>query len=181
MFYTELSKENINPGDIVLLGYEYDWWWSFNSLGQDYILSGVDDNIDLYKHMPIKYWKEFIGYLFKYAEKKNSYKGEEEIVYSRKAFDAETCQMTVPRIEDEKLLQVKPIDLTNFYILKDIVEYLKSYKEYVENCGASVYFIAPPFLKRAVGCDYYWFDKLKRDEEELIGIPYISNPEYYFF
>lgn len=25
LFYSELAKENINPGDIVLLGYEYGW------------------------------------------------------------------------------------------------------------------------------------------------------------
>ena len=42
-------------------------------------------------------------------------------------------------------------------------------------------FVAPPLLKEAVACDYGEFTKLKEQEEEKIGIPYISNPVEYFF
>ena len=70
LFYSELAKENICQGDIVLLGYEYGWQDGFDYLGQDLIMSGIDDNIDMYRHIPISHWKDFIGYLFKYAETK---------------------------------------------------------------------------------------------------------------
>lgn len=32
LFYSELAKENIQQGDIVLLGYEYGWQNGFNEL-----------------------------------------------------------------------------------------------------------------------------------------------------
>lgn len=70
LFYSELAKANINEGDIVLLGYEHNWWCDFNNLSTDLIMSGIDDDIEMYTRIPIKKWPDFIGYIFKYAEKK---------------------------------------------------------------------------------------------------------------
>lgn len=184
LFYSELAKENIQQGDIVLLGYEYGWQNGFNDLGQDLIMTGIDDNIDMYKHIPISHWKDFVGYIFKYAEIKNSYTGASGI-YSREAFDAESAQMTMDRqyeMGDPYNSDVYGvIDITGVQISDNTVEYLSKYKEYVESRGANAYFISPPVLKRAIVCDYKEFLSLKQQEIELIGIPYISNPEDYFF
>ena len=186
LFYSELAKENINEGDIVLLSYEYGWQDGFDTLGQDLIMSGIDENIDMYKHIPVEYWDDFIGYIFKYAETKYSYippmPGD---IYSRAAFDSETTQMTMYRgyVMDypNNIALYGQIDLTGVTISESTIEYLKGFKEYAEQCGASVYFISPPVLKQAVVCDYSEFDSLVQQEEELIGIPFISNPVDYFF
>ncbi|SFC74746.1 hypothetical protein [Butyrivibrio sp. YAB3001] len=184
LFYSELAKENINPGDIVLLGYEYGWEEGFDHLGQDLIMTGIDENIDMYKHIPINHWKDFIGYLFIFAETKATFQ-EAHGIYSRDAFDDHTCQMTMEReyemdYENNKELYSE-IDLTNVKISDNAITYLKKYKKYVESKGAQIYFVSPPVLKKAIGSDYQEFQNLKLQEEDKIGIPYISNPEDYFF
>ncbi len=183
LFYTELSKENINEGDIVLLGFEYTWPNNFEKLDQKLIMTGIDNNIDMYKHIPFSYWKDFIGYLFEFAKTKYSYKGASGI-YSRSSFD-DTGQMIIERHymidypnEKDKWGEV---NLTDVHISERVIDYLSDYKEYVEKRGAKVYFIAPPLLKKAVACDYNCFNDLIDEEEEIIGIPYISNPQDYFF
>ena len=186
LFNSELAKENINRGDIVLLGYEYIWQDEdgFESLGQDLIMTGIDDNIDIYKHIPVDHWKDFVGFIFKYAEKKYSFGGSSGI-YSREAFDQQTAQMTMDRQYVMGVPYKKEafgiIDITGVQISENSINYLSEYKKYVESRGANVYFISPPILKRAIACDYQEFENLKEQEIELIGIPYISNPEDYFF
>lgn len=185
LFCTELAKENINPGDIVLLAYEYEWIDGFNELNQSLIMSGIGNNIDMYKHIPVEHWKDFIGYIFKYAQDKYEYPGASGVC-SREAFDCRNAQMTMLRestLDDyeENKEHYGCIILEDAVISDRTIDYLREFKKYVEDRGASIYFVAPPLLDRAVECDYCWFEKLITDEETLIGIPYISNPEDYFF
>lgn len=182
LFYSELAKANINQGDIVLLGYEYGWQSSIAINGVDLIMSGIDGDLEMYTKIPIKEWPKFIGYLFAHAENKNLYEDATGI-YSREAFDSETGRMTMAR---EAAMEYDPsifgtFNLTNVAIADDVVDYLTEFKEYVEERGASVYFIAPPVVKDAVLNDDSEFFKLKELEEELIGIPYISDPTAYLF
>lgn len=182
LFHSELAKANINEGDIVLLGYEYDWQEGFDSLNQELIMTGIDNNIEMYTRIPINKWPNFIGYLFKYAEIKNSYTDATGI-YSREAFDSETGQMTMERNDSMEYTEEAygTLDLTDVTISEEAIKYLVDFKEYVENRGASIYFIAPPVVADGVVCDYHELDKLKELEEEQIGIPYISNPTDYIF
>lgn len=186
LFYSELSKENINPGDIVLLGYEYDWINGFDFLGQDLIMSGIGDNINMYKHIPANHWKDFIGYLPKFAELKASHDPSNDAgMYSKKSFDLQTGQMIKQRIEtidyvNNTAVQAE-VNLANATISDSSIEYLTDYKKYIESKGASVYFITPPLLDQAITCNYDDFDKLIKQEEAKIGIPYISNPIDYIF
>ncbi len=182
-FCTELAKENIKEGDIVLLGYEYHWLEGFNLYDQSLIMTGIDDNVDLYKHIPLTHWHEFIGYIFKYASLKNSYEGSSGI-YSRDSFD-ENAQMIVKRTyvmgSPFDARQYGTIDITGIDLSEEVVEYLMKLKKYIEDEGASVYFISPPILKQAVVCDYSEFARIKQQEESIIGIPYISNQIDYLF
>ncbi len=184
LFYSELSKENINQGDIVLLGYEYNWPEDFESLSQELIMPGIDDNIDMYKHIPVSRWKDFVGYIFSYASLKSTFTGAHGI-YSRDAFDEISTQMIMHREYDmnydENPDAYGKIDLTDVTISEASLSYLRDYRDYVYSKGAKVYFVAPPLFYKVVGCDYAWFQVLKQLEEEEIGIPYISNPEDYFF
>ena len=184
LFYSELAKENINAGDIVLLAYEYGWINGFDKLGQRDIMAGIDDNIDLYKHIPIGRWGDFIGFLFGYAAMKSEHKTYSGI-YSREAFDEETAQLTWPRnssIDYENHIDLfGTCDLGDATISENSIDYLSAFKSYIEKRHARVYFVAPPLLKDAIACDYSAFDLLRQYEEELIGIPYISDPNDYFF
>lgn len=182
LFYSELAKANINQGDIVLLGYEYGWQGSITINGVDLIMSGIDGDLEMYTKLPVETWPKFIGYLFAHAENKNLYEDATGI-YSREAFDSETGQMTMAR---EAAMEYDPtiygtFELTNVAIADDVVDYLADFKKFVEERGASVYFIAPPVVKDAVLNDDSEFFKLKELEEELIGIPYISDPTAYLF
>ncbi|MFG6356665.1 MAG: hypothetical protein K1W26_07575 [Acetatifactor sp.] len=182
LFYTEMAKVNINAGDIVLVGYEYGWQHGFDWLDQSLIMTGIDDNIEMYTMIPPRKWPDFIGYLFKFAETKRSYT-ETSGIYSREAFDSETGQMTMVRdysMEwDRELYGV--IDVSNPAISESSITYLKDFKQYVEERGASIYFVAPPILADAIVCDYEDFNTLKSLEEEQIGIEFISNPTDYIF
>ena len=184
LFNTELAKENIKEGDIVLLGYEYNWPDDFDDMGQDLIMSGIDENLDIYKHIPFDFWPDFIGYIFTYAEKKHSYEGASG-VYSRESFDSKNAQMIIDReysIDYEANIDYfGQVDLSDVTIEDNTIEYLVGFKEFVEKRGARVYFIAPPLLKEAINCDYSEFNRLKEKEEQLIGIRYISSPQDYFF
>lgn len=182
LFYTELAKVNINAGDIVLVGYEYGWQYGLDWLDQSLIMTGIDDNIEMYTAIPPRKWPDFIGYLFKFAETKQSYAGTSGI-YSRESFDSETGQMTLVR---DYSMEYNPdvhgvVDVSNPVISENSIAYLKDFKQYVEERGASIYFVAPPVLADAVVCDYEDFNKLKTLEENQIGIEYISNPTDYIF
>lgn len=183
LFYSELSKQNINPGDIVLLGYEYGWYKkdAFTSLGTDLVMSGIDHHIEMYQYIPLEQWPSLIGNIFNYAVKKNTFEPRTGI-YSREAFDSETGQMTMER--DYEMVYTEDMgtcDVENAVISEESIQYLKEYKAYVEKCGASVYFVAPPVVENGVLCDYQYFYELVRQEEEKIGIPYISDPVKYIY
>lgn len=189
LFHSELAKENINEGDIVLLGYEYNWFRNFKTLDQQLIMTGIDDNIDMYKHIPVNHWKDFVGYMFKYAAEKNSYGGASGN-YAREAFSAENGQMTWPRyyaMSDyfdnvATYGQISVLDANgNVNITDTSREYLKELKKYVEDRGASIYFVSSPILYESVTCDVNDFLELVELEEEQVGIPYISDPRLYMF
>lgn len=183
LFYSEMAKKNINAGDIVLLGYEYGWGGhdSFDHLDQSLIMSGIDDNIGMYEVIPIRRWPEFLGYLFKYAEQKNNYE-DAEGVYSRASFDPKTANMITETCYLPQYLEliVKPYD-DNADISSESEEYLREFREYVESCGATIYFIAPPICVEGITGDVKVYDELLSAEEKIIGIEYISNPSDYFF
>ena len=185
LFISELAKANINEGDIVLLGYEYGWHSEngFNDLGTDLIMSGIDDNIEMYKYIPARKWCTILGYLFTYAENKNAPHTSASGQYSREAFDPKTGQMTFERnynMEWSKEMY-GTLDISDVMISDESISYLTEYKEYVESKGASIYFVAPPIIIDSVVCDYNEFYKLKELEEAEIGIEYISDPVQYFY
>lgn len=187
LFPSELAKANMNPGDIVLLAYEYNWHEkaSFESIGTELVMSGIDSDIRLYRYLPMKVWPSLLGYLGTYAYKKNTYLPVEG-QYSREAFDAETGQMVFQRdyYMDDYKDQIElygTVDLTDAIISKETIKYLKKYSSFIESKGAKAYFVAPPLLGDAAICDPDVFVEFKQMEEELIGIPYISDPLDYMY
>lgn len=184
LFYTELSKANINPGDIVLLAYEHNWddEVQFTSIGTDLVMTGIDSNIEMYKYMPMEVWPSILGNLGKHAYAKNTFQPAEG-QYSREAFDSQTGQMVFTRNYNmsEHRENIEKNYFSDRHLSNETVRYLKEYKCYVEKKGAEVYFVSPPMLREAVADDICAVANLASLEEELIGIPYISDPLDYLY
>lgn len=187
LFNTEISKGNIKSGDIVLLGYEYQWGQHdyFHDIGVEQVMSGIDSRIDMYQYIPINKWDQIMGYLFTFASKKLRFEPPTG-TYTRASFN-EDGAMILKRdnfvIDDyqHKIDTYGNVTGEKLVISQESKEYLKKYKSYVENRGASVYFIAPPLLDEAYQDSLDKLTQMVNNEEEQIGIPYISNPIDYLF
>lgn len=184
LFPSELAKENINAGDVVLLAYEYTWLEDigFDHLGTDMVMSGIDHHVSMYKHIPLRKWPSFLGYLFTYANVKNTYQPAQGI-YSSQAFDRQSGQMVALR-KDPMPYSAEvfgTLDITNPAISEKSVDYLRKYKEYIEKKGARVYFVSVPIVEDALIGEKTNLLRVKELEEELIGIAYLSNPTQYVY
>lgn len=188
VFYTELTKANINEGDIVLLGYEDGWNREgyFENIDAKLVMSGVDNHIELYRYLPIRIWPQIIGYLFDYAYTKQAFQPASGN-YSREAFDSETAQMIYSRGNIMYGYRLDgdtydgAVNIDDPQIAADVKKYLREYKEYVESKGASIYFVSAPKLKESIVGDLNNLNLLKENEESEIGIKYISDPCAYVF
>lgn len=191
LYETELSKANINAGDIVLLGYEWGWETNenfMNNFGTDTVMIGIDEKVEMYRYLPFRKYKDVLGYLFTYADKKRTYTGGDSGSYSRGAFNENGNTMSLRR-EGSPIIANYETDPDHYgrinfqdpVIPEPTVEYLKEYKDYVESKGASVYWIGCPTYEGAVECNYAELQKAARQVETQIGIEYISEPTDYVF
>lgn len=186
VFNTEIAKANIDEGDIVVLAYEYGWYDAdyFSDIGVDLVMSGIDSKWEMYQHIPLKNWPEIIGYLPQYLKARGSYI-DAGGVYSRDAFDGNASLVMERSFAmsdyDENEAFYGNVDLTDVKVSKESEDYLKAFKDYAENLGARLVFTAPPIYEKAIAADDRDFQSLIEQEEEKIGIPYISNPKDYIY
>lgn len=180
LFITELAKANIGKGDIVLLGYEYNWpeESSFTTIGTDLVMSGIDNRIEMYRYVSVSQWRSILGYLFTYASGKNTFE-EADGLYSRNGFSENGNQMTTDRPEAFEPAEGFEITVTE-RISEESIDYLRAFKDDVESRGASVYFIAAPYARDGI-TNLAGLDRIVSLEEEQIGIPYISEMKDYAF
>lgn len=185
LFPTELSKANINAGDIVVLAYEYGWEQanSFSTFGVDLIMSGIDNRLDMYRYVPVSKYPEILDYLPEYYSKKNTvdYLQQPEGSYTSKLFN-DKGQMTYFR-DHSQYAYTKDHDITlgDFNISGESKQYLSAFKSFVESKGASLYFTAPVVYKGSVIDTQHIIDKIPEKVEKELGIPYISKPSDYLF
>ncbi len=188
LFQTELVKANLQEGDIVLLAYEYNWpeSSSFTDILSDTVMSGIDDDIELYRYVPLRNWSQILGYLGDYAKDKKEHEQNPGEDHHHTLFDADgrmiqerpSCIMG-DFVEGESYYN--PVDLSGVTISDETVSYLKKFKAYVESKGASVYMIGVPLWDEAAVSDPSTFQELKDEEEEKIGIDFISDPAEYLY
>ena len=184
LFNTEISKANINDGDIVLLAYEYGWPEEiyFKEFGTDLVMSGIDSKYEIYRYVPFKEFSKMIGYFPEYCKQKANYQ-EAQGTYSRASFD-ESAHIVLEREFSMEGYDPKTwggIDLSETKISDNSIRYLKNFKKYVEGKGAALYFAAPPLYKKAQISTDESFMQIVQEEEKMIGIKYISNPLDYFY
>lgn len=189
-FPTQLSKANINKGDIVILAYEYGWnnEDAFDTIGVDLVMSGIDNNISMYKHIRPQNFDDIIDYLLPFANIKSSRISEKEImsgVYSEDSFD-DRGMMILDRhtsnIEEVYDIEVYgQVDIGEISISKESRRYLINYRKFVEKNGGEVFFTAPPLMKSANLTSNKNLEKMIYEVEKQLGIEYISNPLDYMF
>jgi len=184
LFMTEVAKDHIGEGDIVILAYEYRVnSEDFEELGDvDLIMTGIDNKLEMYRAIPLKSLPLILGNVLPHLQHKLHKDYTETGIYSSASFD-EQGNLILKR---EKVIMdydnpegsVQGWRMSN---PDDKQEYLKKFREFVEGRGASVYFSAPVLLDKAyVGT----IEQLHTYTAELVaatGIPSISDPEDYLF
>lgn len=185
-FNTEISKANVKEGDIVVLAYEYNWLEEgFRNIGGDLVLTGVDNEISIYKHIQSQNYLDLLSAFMDYSIKKLSMNlrlsNQADGIYSSKSFD-ENGNMVVKikdKASDVSTANFKEIEIKE--ITQDSIEYLQKYKNYVNKKNAEVYFTAPVCLLDMIFDEYGILDEIPTIVETRTGIKYISNPYDYMF
>lgn len=186
LFNTEIARDHIHEGDVVILAYEYGLTASaFDYLGDlDVIMKGLDNNLKMYTKIPLKNMPEVFGNLISHAKNK-AYKTEQATgTYSSASFDEEgnmILQRDTYTIADyENNISTYGRIYGNSMIEPDEqFEYLQELKAEVEAKGASIYFTAPVMLAAAYeGTEQQMLD-YAAEMERRTGITYISNPNEY--
>lgn len=188
LFNTEIAKANINAGDIVILAYEYYWAdpGGMDSIGVDMVMSGIDHRLDMYRHIPVRKYKELLGYLTTYAVKKLQPVSAPG-AYASAAFDEEgrmiydrptTTDGLLDYANNRETYGIVTITTT---IPEENAAYIREFKQYVEEQGATVYFVAPSLLVDTVASTAEDFLAFRDEVERTTGVPYISNPLDYLF
>lgn len=193
LFNTEIMKNQIRAGDIVLLGYEHSMSAkAFEKLGElNLIMAGIDNNLQMYREIPLRCLPQVLGNLFDYAEYKSTRTGKATGVYSSDSFDEngnmilKRDKFTIPNYEENISVygQVFGSGLVTITATADDerFEYLKQLKAFLEKKGASVYMVAAPLLQDAyVGTEQEML-KYAENMQNNTGIPYLSNPYDYLF
>ncbi len=188
LFQTELALANIDPGDLVVLAYEYNWidTDAFTTIPADMVMSGIGSRLSLYRYIPANQWVPIVGYLFPYAEKKLEYVKNPGEDHHHTMFDGEG-RLTEVREESlvldyETNAEIQnPIDYTDKTVSEETVAYLKKFVKRVERKGGTVVLTAPPLLDQAAVCDPSEFTRVYKDAGEQIGIAVISDPAAYIF
>lgn len=190
-FPTQLTKANINKGDIIILAYEHDWIKenAFDTFGVDLVMSGIDNHLKMYKYIRPQHYDDILDYLFKFASKKAKRITQQEkasgSVYTAASFN-NNGEMEFNRptniIQDDYDRKIySEVNINGFSICKETKKYLMNYKKYVEDKGAILFFSAPPLMKSANVSSELEYNRLLAVVEDEIGIKYISKPSDYLF
>lgn len=188
LFNTEIAKNHIHEGDIVLLAYEYGLRSAeFEKLGGvRNIMTGIDTSLEMYREIPWERMPEIFSELFDYAVYKAQKDETATGTYCSASFDEfgnmilrrESC--TIQDYENKRSTY-GCIYGTSLLRPDDDLEYLVELREYVESRGASVYFLAPVLMAEAYeGTEQNLLD-YAAEIQRRTGIEFICNPYDYVF
>lgn len=182
-FVTNMIKANIQPGDTVILAYEYKRWYGKPTGDPALIVSAIDDNIELYQYVETGNYIGILKYIPTYCMKKLAIMGG----YSEKQDDSALFDENGNYIKwgDECVL---PEDISNLrftlsttMIDKDMIEYVQDFKDFVEKQGATLVLASPPVLDEGVIIADEDFNKFCQYITEQTGVNWISDPYKHVF
>lgn len=179
----EAAKPGINPGDIVILGFEYDLYDRPEPLDYPLVWSTLNDRYSLLPSIIQK--DEYLDMAFsfnKYSVNKLMHllgiiSNDATTAYCRQAFNSHG-DIAFPR--PDNIIQNAPIPVTiNADLIgEEVVRYLNDFAAYVRECGASVYITFPSILDSAVD-NASDMDGFENELKKRLQIPIISDASAY--
>lgn len=152
----DLSKANINEGDIVVLAPEMDEQTLSLYFNAEAALQGMESNWDMLRYIPKDNHSDLVGGLYEYVTSKIKYLHEGLLdpagVYNRDSFN-EYGDIVYARPHNTMLLGYDPtksIELTSALFDQEFVDYINEYTAYCEKRGATVYFSFCPMNASAM-------------------------------
>lgn len=186
-FNTEIAKANIKKGDIIILAYEYSIIDDISHFSPELVVSGIDNQLEIYKYVPIQYWPEIIKYIPTYAFKKLDAINDKQTtgVYSASSFDTkgnmilERKQCTLPSNITLNYGEVRLKDKEN--IPDETSEYINKFINYVNEKGATVLYTFPSVINERFYVTEEQIESYEMEVDEEIDAKRISNIKDYIF
>lgn len=152
----DLSKANVNAGDIVVLAPEMDAQTLSLYFNAEAALQGMESDWSMLRYIPTENYSDLAGGVYEYITAKIRYLRNGLIdpagVYNRDSFN-EYGDIVYPRPHNTMLLGYDPtktIELTPALFDQEFIDYVNEYTAYCQRQGATVYFSFPPMNAGAV-------------------------------
>jgi len=152
----DLSKANINEGDIIVLAPEMDAQTLSLYFNAEATLQGIESNWGMLRYIDSDNHSDLVGGLYEYVTSKIKYLRDGLLdpagVYNRDSFN-EYGDIVYERPYNTMLLGYDPtqtIDLTEELWDQEFVDYVNDYTAYCEKKGATVYFSFCPMNESAM-------------------------------
>ena len=152
----DLSKANINEGDIVVLAPEMDAQTLSLYFNAEAALQGMESDWNMLRYIDKDDHSDLIGGLYEYITSKVKYLREGLLdpagVYNRDSFN-EYGDIVYARPHNTMLLGYDPtksIELTGELFDQEFIDYVNEYTAYCEKKGATVYFSFCPMNETAL-------------------------------
>ncbi|MCM1264014.1 MAG: hypothetical protein NC313_14985 [Butyrivibrio sp.] len=181
-YFVEMSKCNLQEGDIVIIQYSN---YHADSLGTDLLLTAIDNRVDMYQFFRPCNWDDVILDYHNFLSKRLWYwtRGgyHAEDYYASSSFD-ENGNMIVERIgcEEKSPLDREKIKL-DLGFNQDYIDYLNDYISYCEERNVKVFFTVSTALDEWVDATqeecHEWDVKLQL----LLNAPLISHRWDYLY
>lgn len=191
-FTTEVSKANIEKGDIVVLAYEYELYSDDFQDGFDaeLVVSGIDNNLEMYKYIPFDLIPKVIKYFPTYTIKKldsinkSDTSGEEYGAYSLYSFD-DDGNMAYDRKEcilpNDIPKNYNSVNLKDNYFNKEVLDYLNSFSDFVKEKGAHIVLTFPPVIDERFYASESDIEKYENQIDKNLNATRISSINNYVF
>ena len=152
----DLSKANVNEGDIVVLAPEMDAQTLSLYFNAEAALQGMESDWSMLRHIPNENYSDLAGGVYEYVISKIKYLRNGTLdpsgVYNRDSFN-EYGDIVYARPHNTMLLGYDPtktIELTPALFDQKFIDYINGYTAYCKEQGATVYFSFPPMNASAV-------------------------------
>lgn len=191
----DLSKVNINEGDIVILAPEMDEQTLSLYFNAEAALQGVESNWGMLRYIPKEDRSDLVGGLYEYVTSKIKYLREGLLdpagVYRRDSFN-EYGDIVYERPYNTMLLGYDPtksIELTSELFDGEFIDYINDYTAYCNKQGATVYFSFCPMNASALSSanteetlfEFYRFLYETLDCEVISNVnDYIIEENYFY-
>ncbi|MEF2836972.1 MAG: leucine-rich repeat protein [Oscillospiraceae bacterium] len=146
----DLSKANVNEGDIVILAPEMDTQTLSLYFNAEAALQGMESDWKMLCYIPRENHADLVGGVYEYVTSKIGYLRsgllDPEGIYNRDSFN-EYGDIVYVRPHNIMLLGYDPtktIELTPALLDQEFIDYVNDYTAYCERQGATVYFSFPP-------------------------------------